>query len=46
VNHFVGQRRDAVATGTIVLDGRQFVAGSTAEAHIETLDDTNLSTPS
>jgi hypothetical protein len=44
--HFVGQRRDAVATGTVVLDGRQFVNGSTAEAQIETLEDTNISTPS
>ena len=44
--HFVGQRRDAVATGTIVLDGRQVVNGSTTEAQIETLEDTNISTPS
>jgi hypothetical protein len=44
--HFVGQRRDAVATGTVVLDGRQVVNGSTAEAQIETLEDTNISTPS
>jgi hypothetical protein len=46
VGHFVGQRRDAVATGTVVLDGRQLVNGSTAEAEIETLEDTNISTPS
>ena len=46
VNHFVGQRREAVATGTVVLDGRPFVNGSTTEARIETLEDTNLSTPS
>jgi hypothetical protein len=44
--HFVGQRRDALATGTVVLDGRQFVNGSTAEAQIETLEDTNISNPS
>jgi hypothetical protein len=44
--HFVGQRRDAVATGTIVLDGRQFVNGSTDEASIETLEDTNIRRPS
>jgi hypothetical protein len=43
---FVGQRRDAVATGTVVLDGREFVNGSTTEAQIETLEDTNISTPS
>jgi hypothetical protein len=41
--HFVGQRRDAVATGTVVLDGRQVVNGSTTEAQIETLEDTNIS---
>src|SRR5918994_1214323 len=44
--HFVGQRRDAVATGTIVLDGRLVVNGSTTEAQIETLEDTNIRTPS
>lgn len=46
VGHFVGKRRDAVATGTVVLDGRQFVKGSTEESQIETLEDTNISTPS
>jgi hypothetical protein len=46
VGIFVGQRRDAVATGTVVLDGRQVVNGSTAEAQIETLEDTNIRTPS
>jgi hypothetical protein len=46
VNHFVGRSRDAVATGTVVFDGRQFVNGSTSEALIETLEDTNISTPS
>src|SRR5918994_27678 len=44
VGIFVGQRRDAVATGTVVLDGRQVVNGSTAEAQIETLEDTNIRT--
>ncbi len=44
--HFVGQRRDAVATGTIVLDGRRVVNGSTPEAQIETLEDTSISRPS
>jgi hypothetical protein len=44
--HFVGQRRDAVATGTVVLDGRQFVNGPTTDAQIETLEDTNIRTPS
>lgn len=42
----VGQHRDAVATGMVALDGRQFVNGSTDEAQIETLEDTNISTPS
>ncbi|MGH3484407.1 MAG: hypothetical protein ACRDPQ_14385 [Nocardioidaceae bacterium] len=42
----MGKRRDAVATGTVVLDGRQFVKGSTEESQIETLEDTNISTPS
>ena len=46
VNHFVGRNRDAVATGTVVVDGRQFVNGSTSEAQIETLEDSNKSTPS
>jgi hypothetical protein len=46
VGHFVGMRRDAVATGTVVFDGRQFVNGSTDEAQIETLEDNNTSTPS
>ena len=44
--HFVGQRRDAVATGTVVLDGRLFIDGSTTEAQIETLEDTNIRRPS
>jgi len=44
--HFVGQRRDAVATGTIVLDARLFIDGSTTDAQIETLEDTNISRPS
>jgi len=45
VNHFVGMRRDAVATGTVVFNGRQFVNGSTTRAQIETLEDTNLDVP-
>jgi hypothetical protein len=46
VNHFVGQSREADATGTVVLDGTQFVNGSTSDAQIETLEDTRISTPS
>jgi hypothetical protein len=42
--HFVGKRRDAVATGTVVVDGETLVDGSTTNAEIETLEDTNIST--
>ena len=44
--HFVGRSRDAVATGTVVVDGETVVAGSTANARIESLEDTNVSTSS
>jgi len=43
--HFVGERRDAVATGTVVVDGDTLVDGSTANAEIETLEDNNISHP-
>ena len=43
--HFVGQQRDAVATGTVVVDGDTLVDGSTTNAEIETLEDTNISHP-
>jgi hypothetical protein len=43
--HFVGQRRDAVATGTVIVDGETLVQGSTTNAEIETLEDTNISRP-
>jgi hypothetical protein len=36
---FVGRERAAVATGTVVLDGKTLVDGSTTNALIETLDD-------
>jgi hypothetical protein len=39
--HFKSKRRDAVATGTVVVDGETFVNGSTTNAEIETLEDTN-----
>jgi hypothetical protein len=45
VSTFVGQRRDGVANGTIVFDGRQFVNGPTTEAWIETFDDKTVRTP-
>ena len=43
--HFVGQERDAVATGTVVVDGETLVSGSTTNARIETLEDTNITLP-
>jgi len=42
--HFQGRRRDAVATGTVVVDGETLVDGSTSNAEIETLEDTNITT--
>lgn len=42
--HFQGKRRDAVATGTVVVDGTTLVDGSTTNAEIETLEDTNTTT--
>jgi len=39
--HFVGRERDAVATGTVVVDGATLVDGSTTNAFIETLEDKN-----
>jgi hypothetical protein len=43
--HFTGRQRDAVATGTVVVDGETLVAGSTTNAEIETLEDRNISHP-
>jgi hypothetical protein len=43
--HFKGKRRDAVATGTVVVNGETLVAGSTTNAEIETLEDNNISHP-
>jgi hypothetical protein len=42
--HFQGKRRDAIATGTVVVDGETLVDGSTTNAEIETLEDTNTRT--
>ncbi len=36
---FVGRERDALATGTVVLNGKTLVDGSTTNASIESLDD-------
>ena len=44
--HFQGLLRDAVATGTVVVDGATLVNGSTTRAEIETLEDTNVTTGS
>jgi hypothetical protein len=44
--HFQSRRRDAVATGTVVVDGETLVEGLTTSAEIETLEDTNRRTPS
>jgi hypothetical protein len=42
--HFVGKLREAVASGTVVVDGTTLVNGSTTNAEIETLEDTNITT--
>jgi hypothetical protein len=43
--HFTSHRRDAVATGTVIVNGGTLVDGSTTNAEIETLEDTNISHP-
>jgi hypothetical protein len=40
--HFKGKERDAVATGTVVVDGETLVDGSTTNAELETLEDNNV----
>ncbi|MCD6014637.1 MAG: hypothetical protein K0R41_121 [Geminicoccaceae bacterium] len=42
---FKGKLRDAVATGTVVVNGETLVDGSTTNAEIETLEDNNISIP-
>jgi hypothetical protein len=44
VGHFKGKQRDAVATGTVVVDGETLVAESTTNAELETLEDNNVRT--
>jgi hypothetical protein len=44
VGHFQGKRRDAIATGTVIVDGQTLVDGSTTNAEIESLEDTNTTT--
>jgi hypothetical protein len=41
--HFHGRLRDAVATGTVLVNGATLVDGSTTNAELETLEDTNIS---
>ncbi|HEX5956066.1 MAG TPA: hypothetical protein VFY37_09035 [Solirubrobacterales bacterium] len=43
--HFKGKLRDAVATGTVVVNGEPLVDGTTTNAEIETLEEKNISTP-
>jgi hypothetical protein len=40
--HFHGQVRDAAATGTVLVNGATLVDGSTTNARLETLEDTNI----
>jgi hypothetical protein len=40
--HFHGEVRDAVATGTVLVNGATLVDGSTTNARLETLEDTNI----
>jgi hypothetical protein len=40
--HFHGQVRDALATGTVLVNGATLVDGSTTNARLETLEDTNI----
>ena len=40
--HFQGMVRDADASGTVTVNGETLVDGSTANAEIETLEDTNI----
>jgi hypothetical protein len=40
--HFKGKRRAAVATGTVVVDDQMLVDGSTTNAELGTLEDTDM----
>jgi hypothetical protein len=44
VGHFQGKERDAVATGTLIVNGETVVNGSTTNASLETLEDNNTTT--
>jgi hypothetical protein len=43
---FTGKEREAVATGSVILDGENLVSGSTVSGSIETLEDRNITTGS
>lgn len=43
--HFENKQRDAIASGTVLVDGETLIDGSTTNAEIETLEDTNISQP-
>ena len=45
VGIFTSKTRDAVATGTVVVDGVTLVSGPTSNAEIETLEDRNTTLP-
>lgn len=45
VGIFISKSRDAVATGTVVLDGVTLVSGPSTSAEIETLEDRNKTLP-
>jgi hypothetical protein len=40
--HLQAKRRDAVASGTVLVNGETLVDGSTRNAELETLEDTNI----
>ena len=45
VGIFTAKERDAVATGTVVVDGATLVSGPSQSATIETLEDRNITLP-
>ena len=45
VGIFTSKTRDAVATGTVAVDGETLVSGPTTNAEIETLEDRNTTLP-
>ena len=45
VGQFTSRQRDAVATGTVAVDGVTLVSGPSLSAEIETLEDRNITLP-